>query len=189
MPNPFLVELLELAKLDRPVERPSITDWKSTETEIGVVFPNDFKELMSAFGSGTFGTDITFLNPCAVGREKLCKQTMLDYREMVLPSLTDQDFDIPFYPKPKGYVYVGSNSFGIDLLYKREGSKALGSLTVFDFHAPELHHQTMGIVEYLLHAYRGIGLGEITGRLRRGAWENNTPLFRVRRERFGKPID
>ena len=61
----YVKEIINLAGVTNPLETPGLDDWLQAEADIGLVFPEDFKTLVTALGTGSFGVGIYYRNPVA----------------------------------------------------------------------------------------------------------------------------
>ncbi len=62
----------ELLTLIPPPSAPSYAegDWEGAEAQMGIVFPSDFKQLISAYGSGEILGELRIFNPLTAGGRK-----------------------------------------------------------------------------------------------------------------------
>lgn len=56
-------------------------DWSIAETELGIVFPADFKQLIHCYGSGGFKGDLHILNPLQSWGHESIRDNLDRYRE------------------------------------------------------------------------------------------------------------
>jgi hypothetical protein len=65
MPFDYVNELAKIASFQNVVESPSSTDWMRIEKHLNLEFPDDYKDLVSKFGTGCFGVALYLKNPVA----------------------------------------------------------------------------------------------------------------------------
>ncbi|MCR9234543.1 MAG: pentapeptide repeat-containing protein [bacterium] len=100
----------ELLTLIPPPVKPAHTagDWAKIETELGVVFPDDFKHLIASYGSGRFFNDLNIFNPLtSQGRESITTslEMLEDLREAC-------EYLWPIHPEEAGILPWGDDSNG-----------------------------------------------------------------------------
>ena len=91
--------------------------WKQVESELGLVFPVDFRNLLDAYGTGIFDDFLWLNNPFAKNMN-LNFGYFLNSQMVVLKELLDNGESIPFrlFPDPEGIVPWGTTENG-DVLY------------------------------------------------------------------------
>jgi len=128
-----------------PSDVPTSQQWLDAEAAVGIVFPDDYNELLSRFGSGCFGVemadgeffDLAFtLSPgserydgelAVVPLMKELTKTIGDIREMVPEQVPDFA-----WPEPGGLLYVGGTTTGHCIYWKTEGAPGDWSCAVCD---------------------------------------------------------
>src|SRR5688572_20560550 len=137
MPDDYVEKIVALAQPFPPVEQPSLDDWERVERELNRVFPPDFKALVSALGSGTFGLTLELKNPTSSSQYgRLSKAALFEYRELV--SFLEERTDVVLYPQPDGIVLVGEAERQHLVLRPAPPGKLLSQLLLLDHDLEEL---------------------------------------------------
>lgn len=109
----------QLIALIRPPRGPidGDGDWTVAETQFGVQFPADFKEMTRRYGTGCFYSDLYIINPLTRwGRERVNERLDI-YRE-----LRDAcEFSLLLHPEPSGLLPWGHDSNGNGFFWLVEG--------------------------------------------------------------------
>ncbi len=171
----FFDRCVELASNCEFQERPTEADWKHLEREIARQVPNNHKQFVSHFGSGTFGEDLYLLNPRAAGRCRFDARRLLENREE--KHLLLEDAGCKIFPE-KNLVLIAFTTSRMDLLLDvqdQSGTKLLfldlGQLSQFP--------QKMSFAEFVCRLYLGDLDQEWAESVRRSIWiERETPFFR-----------
>jgi hypothetical protein len=170
-------ELIRLAQVTVPKEQPSPEDWTHTEKELGVLFPADFKALVSALGRGRFGIGLRLRNPSATSSDvRLSHEALLLYRQPI--SDLQEKLAISLYPQRKGLVAVGSIDRQ-DLLFREDATaNSLTQLVWWDLDMQEFHELGASISQFLHDLYLGRIKEVWAEELRDYIWRRGTvPLF------------
>ena len=154
MPTNYADELIKLAAPHAPTELPSAQDWKVAESDVGLEFPQDFKALVSALGTGDFGIGLGLRNPRASSDYiLLSKEALLHYREVVAES--EHESGITLYPKPRGLVSVAKIDRQGLLLRPREDNRSLEGLVWWDLDYDRATNLNMPISQFIYDLYLG----------------------------------
>lgn len=93
-------------------ERPLDRDWIEAERELGIIIDSNFKELVSATGSGVFGSGLIFLNPSASTKGgRLCLETILEQSAIVSSGWRKPP---ALYPAIPGIIVLGLSNVRYD---------------------------------------------------------------------------
>jgi hypothetical protein len=68
-----------------PATLPSPSNWSETESILGLVAPDSFKQLINDFGHGTWGRDLIFLHPKGTEFQSLRRGNLVKHRSVVDP--------------------------------------------------------------------------------------------------------
>jgi hypothetical protein len=98
----------------------SLSDFDDIEKKLQIIFPLDFKELIIAYGSGTFGDFIDVLNPLKFNNseseysftEQRIRKTYLEMR-----SEFPHHHPFEYYPKEYGILPWGTTQNGDELFW------------------------------------------------------------------------
>jgi hypothetical protein len=150
----YVRKIIEEAAVRCACDQPSPADWANVEGEMGVVFPADYKALVSALGEGAFGCGLNLRNPCSTSEyTRLSRASLLMHRESIAD--LEAKLSFPIYPSAKGAVAVGS----VDRqdIYLKPGSnpKELTELVWLNVDTEEARTLPYTLSQFLYLLYRG----------------------------------
>lgn len=172
-----LRRIVDLAQPLDPVECPSDEDWSRVELELGLILPEDYKGLVTAFGSGMFGVGLYILNPVSSSEyARLSGDALRRYRQGV--DFLEDKIGIRFFPQPKGLLLVG----GIDrqhFLYRpKMDGYAMSSLVYFDHDNEAVKEVDLTLSEFIFDLYCSRVHDQWAKKLRRSVWKDKgIPFF------------
>ena len=89
---------------DEPCERPDLRDWAQLEAELGLTFPDDFKQFLWLYGSGKIDDFLWVLNP-ASANENLHLLTQLARFTEAMTEVQSYGEIVPYKLFPEhGYI-------------------------------------------------------------------------------------
>ena len=107
MPTDYVSQVVKMAAVANPCEQPTTRHWEAVEAELGLVFPSDYKALLSSLGGGEFGSGFYLRNPCSSSEYlRLSRECLIAHREPICDLETKLDF--PLYPSASGNVAIAS---------------------------------------------------------------------------------
>ncbi len=156
--------------------RPSIKDWQRSEMELGFRIPADYKELVSWFGSGTFGASICLRNPCQPsGYCQLSRKTLGCWDEVI--AMYPEERLTLFYSHGGNLCFMGFAGDGAQFYYALDPkSKTLKEPCIYDSSIDFLHKIT-SVAQFIYEAYTG-QLEQIFPGLQRSQWNEQNLFFR-----------
>jgi hypothetical protein len=100
-----------------PVETGSAEGWAQLEQRLGLRFPQDYKDLISVYGSGWFPADFCIYNPFSCRYENnldqgfsLTAAIARDVSEFGIDGPTLDGVEYPFYPRLPGLLMCSHSS-------------------------------------------------------------------------------
>jgi hypothetical protein len=142
-----------------PVEGGHRIKWGEIEAELGLQLPNDYKEYIREFGTGSIGGFLWIFNPVSENDNlNLLKQTTAQLPG--LRSLRDRDPEyIPYalYPEEAGLLPWGLTDNGDLMLWRMAGPSDEWSVVIKESRGPDIEEFPCGMTEFL----RGLVTGDI----------------------------
>jgi len=141
-------------------------DWRSVERDIGISLPADYKQFITAYGTGTIldrgfnadedrGTlcDLGVLNPFAQVRHRNLKHRIASTKKWVarLHRSFPDEYPYPPWPEPRGLFCWGTNGNGDSFYWLTKGGPDEWRI-VIDHHssARMVTFETVGVVDFLV---------------------------------------
>ena len=180
MPENYLEKVIKLALPFKPVGQPQLADWERLERTLNLVFPSDYKSLVSSLGTGDFGLGFVLKNPIASSLyARMSLDMLLQYRDTV--SFLEERMGIVFYPKEMGLVLIG----GIDrqhfFLKPEKQGEQLTHLFYLDHDIEEAREIPTCLTQFLYDLYVGNMSGGWAQELRNSIWmEGTIPFFQAK---------
>src|SRR5712675_1167523 len=112
----YVEELIKLANGVHSKWRPTANDWAASESELGFKLPSDYKELVSAFGYGSFGYGIGLRNPLSRDFATL-RRDRLRLSDGIMEEFPEERKEL-FYPEKGALVWMGKVGDGVNLFYR-----------------------------------------------------------------------
>lgn len=109
------------------VDRPSEGDWAGVEARLGTVLPDDYKDFLREYGSGSIGQFLWIFNPFSKN-ENLNLERQAGLQAAVLRELSSYGEIIPYkiFPEGGGIMPFGITDNGDVLFGKLTGFPILG---------------------------------------------------------------
>jgi hypothetical protein len=85
----YVSKALELAGECKFRDCPSVQDWENLEKDLGIKLPEAYKQFVSSFGSGYFGSDIYLYNPHPQGSPRLDRGFLEEFPSLYHLLLSD----------------------------------------------------------------------------------------------------
>ena len=182
MLNNYVNILVKLAKLHNPVASPMAEDWKRIDTEFGFSFPQDYKDLVTRFGSGEFGVGLCFRSPIDSSEYNiLSPEAVVQHFEPIVDM--KENAKLALYPDRFGAVIIGSIDRQDFLLRPDKAGKELAELLWWDIDTGKVKELNMSISRFVHDLYLGKIHEEWAVELRDYIWRNGTaPLFTQKEE-------
>ncbi|HON08074.1 MAG TPA: SMI1/KNR4 family protein [Verrucomicrobiota bacterium] len=153
MDNDYLKKVLELASVSNPYEQPTEQDWRKVELELGIILPDDYKNLLSKIGNGHFG-DLVLLNPVSSAESMLFNyENTIGYHQTI--RWGDTEIDIPLFPDKSGFLHIGGTGFNMLLLIE-EGKKNNYKICCYELDVQIGHILDMTLCRFLYDMYNGL---------------------------------
>lgn len=117
-----------------PVDNGHGQDWAKIEKHLGTKLPQDYKDFIAAYGSGTFAQFYRVLNPFAKAAPmRLADQAKEQSSRMKQIHEEEPDF-VPFdaFPKSPGLLVWGNDDNGNDYFWLTEGEPDAWPVVAFD---------------------------------------------------------
>lgn len=159
-----------LAVLPRPAtprESGAPDAWPSTEAELGIVLPPDYKEYINTFGTGEIGRFLTPFNPFSANTfvnlgDQIQRQLEVyrEIREM-------EDFPYPLHPEPGGLLPWATTRNGDVLSWLTDGEPDRWSIVISQARSDEYEHHDEDMTGFLAKL--------ITGEIVSGLFPYNFP--------------
>ena len=180
MPTDYVNILIKLAEVRNPVESPKANDWNKIEADFGFSFPQDYKDLVTSFGSGEFGVGLCFRSPIDASEYNiLSPEAVVRHFEPVIDM--KEDAKLQLYPDPFGAVVIGTIDRQDFLLRPDKTGKKLVDLVWWDIDTGEVKELEMSISRFVHDLYCGKLHEAWAIELRDYIWRNGTaPLFTQR---------
>jgi hypothetical protein len=143
----------ELLALVPPPAKPidGTGDWTVSETEFGIVFPVDFKELIRRYGTGCFYGSLGVANPLKKWGRDLIRDDLSRYRELSEAC----EYNLKLFPEKPGLLPWGSDSNGHLYCYWTQGPSDSWSLVqVFHGYEQEIEPVPGPITRFLVKFLR-----------------------------------
>ena len=173
----FVEELLKLIGPVRTVENPPYHAWETVEAAIGFKFPADFRQLVSALGTGRFGVGLYLRNPTASSDYiRLSKDELLRFRELM--DHLARGTGLALFPERGGLISVGGIDRQLFLLRPIPAEARVEGLVWWDTDSDSAKELPMTISQFIHDLYLGRIHEEWAVRLQQYFWRNGTaPLF------------
>ena len=125
--------------------------WDKFEKEIGIIFPNDYKKIISRYGTGGLGNFIWFLTPFVsdnnVNYTKKMREMLEAYK--VSKSNFPDYFKHNIYPEEDGLLPWGYTENGDELYWKTSSSPDNWEIVIYESASPEYYSYKMSLAEFL----------------------------------------
>lgn len=133
-----------------PVE--TLGDWNAVEASLGVSLPDDFKEYIATYGSGSIGEFITVLNPFSI-RPSLnfmeqSKRQLDALRELHDTFGEPQPFEL--YPANPGLLPVAMTDNGDVIHWLTADNPPDWTIVVNAARSPDYEHFKCNLIDFIL---------------------------------------
>ena len=144
------VELLEnvIVAPEMGFNGKNIEEWKELEKEIGIIFPDDYKKIISKYGTCGLDNFIWFLTPFDSDKNvNYVKRMrwMLDAYN-VSKSKFPNYFPYNTYPEENGLLPWGYTDNGDELYWKTSSSPDNWEIVIYESASSENHNYKMSLV-------------------------------------------
>lgn len=126
-------------------------DWKQVEATLGLTLPDDYKQLISLYGSGRFSDFLYTFNPFAEHKEL----NLVNSSQEILAgarSLTKnypEEFPFPLFPELDGLFPCGCTDYGNYLYWYTKGKPQDWAIVVWESRGLLHEVYQMSVVEFL----------------------------------------
>jgi hypothetical protein len=171
----YVKAINELAGIAQRYEQPGSDDWGRLERELGLRLPSDYNSLVSDLGSGWFGLDLMLRNPAAKGRQRLSKEELVAYREMV--GFIEELAGVALFPRKGGLVLIGGIGRQHLMLGPSNDGEDYSRLFLLDHDYDEVHGIKSGVAKSIYDLYNGNANERWAVELRGYVWGNFDVAF------------
>ncbi|MFC8721388.1 hypothetical protein [Kitasatospora sp. NPDC057198] len=134
----------------KPREHPTV-DWQAAEAELGTALPQEYREVVDAFGPGSFDGYLDLLTPNGKG---------LDLVNWSRNTPADRFDPQPTFPAAQGLLQWGSSEQEIELVWQTGAADpSHWPILVRDDTAGEWQQFDCGVGEFLARLLTDVGLG------------------------------
>jgi hypothetical protein len=174
MKDPVLEKLVSMAPSHR-VELPTENHWTFLEQQAGIAFPQDYKEFVSFFGTGTFGRSLEFYNPAArLPRFQLSNELFKSNAETL--AYIEEQLKITFFPHPQGFVPIATMDRR-DLLMGPDRQGHYSSLLWLDLDLDSITVLKETVASFIYKLYRNQLEANWCSEIRNAIWPNQSEPF------------
>jgi hypothetical protein len=165
-----MVEVAHAFRLDgEPQERPAVADFARVERDLGLVFPLDYKKLVSFYGAGSIEFFFRVFSPVATGRGRTPRELQESLEAVVAASGGYRSRLFPW----------GSTANGDDLCWALDGPPDTWHVVVRASRQAWYEEHATGCVEFLTRMCSGSLSSEILPAM--ALPEGQKPTFRPSR--------
>jgi hypothetical protein len=143
----------------KPIEPGSFESFRVLEAQLNLVLPWDYKQLICAYGTGSWKCFLWVLSPFSANRHLNLLEQMkrqLD-AERTIRAKWPEDVPFTLYPEPGGFPWAMTDN-GDRLYWLTEGTSDEWPTVVFESRGPQYERHSTSCCEFLLQW--------MTGRLR-----------------------
>ncbi|MEV4561346.1 hypothetical protein AB0K51_30775 [Kitasatospora sp. NPDC049285] len=134
----------------KPTERPSV-DWQAAEAALGTALPQEYKEVVDAFGPGSFDGYVDLLTPNGKG---------LDLINWSKTAPADRFAPLPTFPAPDGLLQWASSEQELELAWQTGAADpSAWPVLVRPDVTGEWRQFDCGVAEFLARLLTDVGLG------------------------------
>ena len=124
--------------------------WNDIENKLNIIFPKDYKTLISAYGTGQFFKFISFFNPFAKNKNV----NLLDQLALVVDQYYDlkeggEVINYSFFPVKGGLFPIGGTDNGDKIFYLTEGHVEKWKIVVNEARGEEWEEFDMSVSQFL----------------------------------------
>jgi hypothetical protein len=133
-----LIALAGVPQEARDARAPDASEWKDVEFRLGLELPDDYKQLIAAFGSSNFGDFIIVLNPFSNAEHRQLERRAHTLVGATLESRRSDPESIPFavFPEQCGLFPWAVTDNGDTLFWLTEGPSAYWPMVVLESRGP-----------------------------------------------------
>jgi hypothetical protein len=177
----LLDDIIRAAAIEDPNDVPTPRDWTMVEGELGVALPSEYKELVSALGSGYFGCGLYLRNPVArLEGIRLTRSALLKLNGLLTGSAKKSALQL--YPDPGGLIVAAGMDRQLLLIQAANVVSAVG-LIWWDLDLHKFVSVNMGLARFIYDVYRGQLHETWALQFREYVWRQSEPFF----TRLGEP--
>ena len=123
MPNKIEEVLRFVSIPTTTIDVPSSVDWASLESEFGVTLPEDFKELVSSYGAGSFDDFLVMKSPTANDDGYSLRLLITDSLEVLRTFRESNEHEERIFPESGG-LFPWAATLNGDILYWRSNGNS-----------------------------------------------------------------
>jgi hypothetical protein len=150
-----LVDFLTPPKL--PFEVPTQAEWAIAEAQLGTQLPDDYKNFISAYGTGAIQDYFIIYNPISEVRVSNLFQNLqrvyghhkafVDEFRSELP----EDFPFSIYPEKEDFLLLGNTTNGDNIFWERNSTPNQWTILVVEARSYRFERYDLGIKKFLLN--------------------------------------
>jgi hypothetical protein len=161
-----LSDLLIPPKL--PFEVPTQAEWAIAEAQLGTQLPDDYKNFISTYGTGTICSTGTIqeyfmiFNPVT----KINAFNFFHYLQRVYDHYKafgdefrddlPEDYPFSMYPEKEGLLRLGTTTYGDTIFWETKGTPNQWTVLVMESRSPIFERYDLGLEAFLLHFFKRI---------------------------------
>lgn len=125
--------------------------WKRFELEIGIVLPDDYKELINTYGTGGIGNFIWFLTPFVNDDNVnyLKKMSVMIEAYKTSKDSFQEYYKYDVFPAENGLLPWGYTDNGDELYWKTDAEVDNWEIVVYESASPDCYNYKMSVSEFL----------------------------------------
>lgn len=144
-------KLLEYAMIpDTPVESFICESWRNVEQKLELIFPSDYKILISTYGSGQFFGFISFFNPFSInGNINLLNQITLISEQYKTLKDGGEVIGYSFFPEKDGLFAIAQTDNGDTIFFLTNNDPVRWKIVVNEARGDDWEEFDMSISDFL----------------------------------------
>jgi hypothetical protein len=177
MQTSYVERLLELAHIASSANMAKTKVWEVVEARFSLIFPDDYKNLVSSFGCGCFGAGLDFRSPFVESEYVHLSPEAIVFQTKPFWDMKETS-NMPLYPDPNGAVVIANIDHQFFLLRPDRTSKLLSELVWWNIDTGEVIELNLSFSQFVHDLYLGKIGQSWTIDLREYIWRNGAmPLF------------
>lgn len=148
----MIAKLLEYAiPPDKPLESFICENWKNVEQKLELIFPSDYKIVISTYGSGQFFEFISFFNPFSSNENiNLLNQIVLINEQYQTLKDGGEIIGYSFFPKKDGLLAIARTDNGDTIFFLTNNDQASWKIVVNEARGDDWEEFDMSISDFLI---------------------------------------